>query len=709
MKKKLLTIRQTSLLVTMLFPYSLVTAQSSSLFQQPNGETAALAFNSNSNAFALNSSMGFTQGSTTYNYLNPFVSEPSGNVQDEDGHYHENENIAHNLLSPSAACYPGTINRFTGSYHSNLYIGNTLGANVLLSWGQLMLDYTTGTTTSTNITSPTVVAAASYGGVPLEVRSASSGGAAGLSSFALRTSTKLYVFGTSANITAITSYAGFGGAALTTAASDVTAKLPAGVLVTDIAQMAMSQTAFAIVTTAGEVWVLTKVLNMQGDNAAAATPLVWHHVVLSGGVTGVGPYLTGVTKISISGSGILAATGTNKLYYWGAAANVTGVVAATTYKFAFDMSAQIPAGKIVKDVVVLGTKAPTVSTLFILCDDTKVYATGLNTNGCLGINNATVTFNQPTFITVKGTDGLTDLANIVKIDGDTEADIYCMGAESVTGQIYGWGDSPAGMLGLNGATGSFPVPKTVQLYIPAPNLNFTDFSIAGHFTIAFYSSGGTDQYWYLGHNTGGSVGDPLNVTAFILAAAPAPLNSSGGITFDCSAAVLPLTWLSFTAQKNETSVLLNWSTASEQNTKNFLVQYSIDGITWKTISTVLSAVNSSTIENYSFVHTNPANGISYYRLLQQDMDGRNSYSKTIKILFHNINAKQLIVYPTSVTDGNINLQLQQATAINLYNSIGELVLSKQMSAGTHTLNVSNFAKGMYMLQAGTETEKFIIQ
>lgn len=710
MKNKLLTIRQTSLMVLLLFFYSTVTAQSSALFQQTNAENTALAFNSNSNAFASNSPMGFTQGNITYNFLNPFVSEPSGSVQDEDGHYHENGNVAHNLLSPSATCYPGTINRFTGSYHSNLYIGNTLGANVLLSWGQLMLDYTTGTTTSTNITSPTVVAAASYGGVPLEVRSASSGGAAGLSSFALRTSTKLYVFGTAANITAITSYAGFGGAALTTAASDVTAKLPAGVLITDIAQMAMSQTAFAIVTNAGDVWVLTKVLNMQGDNAAAATPLVWHHVVLSGGVTGVGPYLTGVTKISISGSGILAATGTNKLYYWGAAANVAGVVnTATSYKYAFDMSVQIPTGKIVKDVVVLGTKAPTVSTLFLLCDDAKVYANGLNTAGCLGINNATVTFNQPTFITVKGTDGLTDLTNIVKIDGDTEADIYCMGAESVTGQIYGWGDSPAGMLGVNGTTGSFAVPKTLQLYIPTPNLNFTDFSIAGHFTIAFYSSGSTDQYWYLGHNTGGSVGDPANLTTFILAAAPAPLNSSGGVTFDCSVAVLPITWISFNAQKKETSVLLNWSTASEQNTKNFLVQYSIDAITWKTISTVLSGGNSSTVENYSFVHTNPANGISYYRLLQQDMDGHNSYSKVIKVLFHTINAKQLTVYPTLVTDGNINLQLQQAATINLYNSIGKLVFSKKMPAGTNTLNVSNFAKGMYLLQAETESEKFVIQ
>jgi hypothetical protein len=663
-----------------------------------------LVYNTNS-SFATASNAMSNYNRMTYNFMKPFNEQTT---QLEDEHGFEETNGPHNLLSPTATCYPGTISRFTGSYHSNLYIGNTLGTNVLLAWGQVMLDYT-GTGVG-NITTPTVVAPASYASsIPLEVRSASSGGAAGLSSFALRTNTKLYVFGTAANITAITTYAGFGGAALTTPASDVTAKLPAGVLVTDIAQMAMSQTAFAIVTTSGHVWVLTKVLNMQGDNAAAATPTVWHHVVLPGGVTGVGPYLTGVTKISVSSSGILAVTGANKLHYWGAAANVAGVVNTTTsYKYAFDMSAQIPASKIVKDVVVLGTKVPSNSTLYLLCDDKKVYATGLNTNGCLGINNATVTFNQPTFITVKGTDGITDLANIVKIDGDTEADIYCIGAQSTTGQIFGWGDSPAGMLGVNAGTGSFAVPRTVQLYIPTPNVTFTDFSISGHFTIAFYSSGSTDQYWYLGHNTGGSVGDPANVTTYILAAAPAPLNSTGGVTFDCSAAVLPLTWLSFNATKKDNTVVLNWSTATEQNTQDFLVQHSTDAVAWKTLDIVQSTGYINPFGKYTYEHTTPASGINYYRLIQQDIDGKNSYSKIASAVF-NKKTNLLTIYTNVVSNGKLKIQLHDASIISIYNIEGKLIHSSRLAKGTQAIDVIGFAKGMYMIKAGNETEKFIVR
>lgn len=622
---------------------------------------------------------------------------------EHDGYIGEDPTIAH-YLPFSGTCYPGTGNRFTGSWHSNLYIGNNNGANVLLGWGQNMLLYTTGA--GTDITVPTTISAANYTGIPLEVKSCSSGGGSGLSVMVLRTSTNLYVFGTAANITAITTMASFGGTAITTANSNITAKLPAGVLVTDISQVDISRKAFAIVTKTGHVYVLTTLVNLQGDKTAANTA-VWHHVTLTDGVTP----LTGVTKFSLSGSGAFALVeATNKIYYWGAPANVAGVTnTATSYNYAFDMSAQIPATKIVKNLVCLGTSAPTSSTLFLLCNDSKVYGCGVNTDGCLGINNATVTFNQATFITVKGTDGTTDLANIIKIDGDTEGDVFCMGAMSLTGQVYGWGNSPAGMLGVNANTAGFAVPRTVQLFIsPAPATGFSDFSVAGHFILAFYVHVPTDQYWYLGHNISGSFGDPANTTAFILAAAPANLNAPGGISFDCSNPYLPISWLDFNAQKQANAVLLNWSTATELNSLEFVVQHSMDGTSWLNIGIKEAAGNSNSTENYSFIHTNPAKGINYYRLQQRDIDNNNSYSKTVSVMF-NTKTKQLIISPNSIVNGIVNIQLQEANTIQIYNSTGQLVLSQKLAAGQQVLHVSQLIKGVYLLQAGSETEKFIIR
>lgn len=426
-------------------------------------------------------------------------------------------------ISPVTPCVAGTYNRFSGSYHSNLYIGNQVGTNVLLSWGQNMLTYTAGV--AGNITAPTFVSTSSYAGIPYEVRSSSTGGASGPSVMGLRTSSNLYIFGNTANIASITSMAGFGSGSLINANSDVTSKLPAGVAITDVAQFAISPNAIAIVTNTGHVYILTKNVNLQGDKAVAG-PAIWHHVTLSDGVS----FLSGVVKFSLSSSGAFALTSSGSIYYWGAPANVNAVVnTATSYNYAYDMTAQIPAGKTVVDIVTLGQNTGS-NVLFLLCNDLNVYSCGLNNDGVLGVGNATVSFNQPTFQPVSG------LTNIVRIDGNTEAGLFTMGAMSTTGHVYGWGDGVACMLGI-ASESSFTTTYTnispVDIYGTG---GFSDFSIAGHFTIAFFTdlTVPVDQYWYVGHNTGGSIGIPSIVAPVISNAAVARLDAPATISFNCS-------------------------------------------------------------------------------------------------------------------------------------------------------------------------------
>jgi hypothetical protein len=200
-----------------------------------------------------------------------------------------------------ANCDPLTFNRFTGSYHSNLYIGNQVGTNVLLAWGQNMNTYTTGVTG--DILSPAFVSTSSYSGIPYEVKSSSTGGGNGQSVMGLRTSSNLYIFGDMTNIGAITTMANFGGPSLIDSRSNVSLKLPVGVSITDIAQFDISPTAIAIVTKLGHVYILTKVQNLQGDKGAV-NAAIWHHVTLSNGIT----FLTGVVKFSLSNSGAFALT-----------------------------------------------------------------------------------------------------------------------------------------------------------------------------------------------------------------------------------------------------------------------------------------------------------------------------------------------------------------------------------------------------------------
>ncbi len=170
---------------------------------------------------------------------------------------------------------------------------------------------------------------------------------------------------------------------------------------------------------------------------------------------------------------------------------------------------------------------------------------------------------------------------------------------------------------------------------------------------------------------------------------------------------LPVSWLSFTAQQKNDAVLLNWSTDNEQNSREFIVQHSTNGVDYNNIGNIAAAGNSTIPQQYSLLHADPATGINYYRILQRDIDGRSSYSKLVSIIYSTSN-RQIIVYPNPVTGGRLNLQLQAAETIHLYNSNGELILYRKLSAGAQQLNLGKLARGIYQLKAGKEVIQIFI-
>lgn len=184
--------------------------------------------------------------------------------------------------------------------------------------------------------------------------------------------------------------------------------------------------------------------------------------------------------------------------------------------------------------------------------------------------------------------------------------------------------------------------------------------------------------------------------------------SSNFLSQSVSIVVLPVSWLSFTAQKQDNVVHLNWSTASEQNSRDFIIQHSTNGSTYNNIGNINAAGNSTVIQQYSFVHTGPVTGTNYYRILQQDIDGRSAYSKVVSVIYTAQN-RSIIVYPNPVTGGRLTLQLTEAATITLYNSSGVVVMTRKLLAGTQQLNTSKLAKGIYHLKASNETIPIFIR
>ncbi len=181
------------------------------------------------------------------------------------------------------------------------------------------------------------------------------------------------------------------------------------------------------------------------------------------------------------------------------------------------------------------------------------------------------------------------------------------------------------------------------------------------------------------------------------------------LTLASQFAPLPLTWLSFTAKaQNNSQSLLQWATAQEQNTKDFYVQHSADGINWVIIGSLAAAGNTNSTSYYNYVHTNPVKGLNYYRIKQTDVDSRYSYSP-VRMLSFTKTLQPLTILGNPVNNDVLTLQVNTATSLAFYTADGKLLWREQVNEGIKTIDVSRYAKGIYLLKTISTTQKVVIQ
>lgn len=170
--------------------------------------------------------------------------------------------------------------------------------------------------------------------------------------------------------------------------------------------------------------------------------------------------------------------------------------------------------------------------------------------------------------------------------------------------------------------------------------------------------------------------------------------------------VLPVTLVNFSGKAVENSVLLTWTTAAEFNNDRFLVQRSTDGINFITIGIVKGAGTASGLHSYQYTDNNPVSGANYYRLIQEDIDGRPTVSGTIRINFSANEMASLRVYPNPVSrNGQVTLALANAAGVynvTVFSVTGNVVLKAQGSLESINRSVNDqlgkLNSGIYMLQ-----------
>ena len=94
-----------------------------------------------------------------------------------------------------------------------------------------------------------------------------------------------------------------------------------------------------------------------------------------------------------------------------------------------------------------------------------------------------------------------------------------------------------------------------------------------------------------------------------------------------ASSALPLQLIAFSARCRDQGAVLQWITANEVQTKQFVIETSNNGITWRPTD-IVQAQGNTTQHTYT---ANLLTGAPYFRLKMEDMDGKFSYSPVKKI------------------------------------------------------------------------------
>ncbi|HEV7333701.1 MAG TPA: T9SS type A sorting domain-containing protein [Flavisolibacter sp.] len=176
-----------------------------------------------------------------------------------------------------------------------------------------------------------------------------------------------------------------------------------------------------------------------------------------------------------------------------------------------------------------------------------------------------------------------------------------------------------------------------------------------------------------------------------------PTGKSNQLFKESSAcAPLPVTFGVFSAARKGNSVAVKWQTTYELNVSGFNVQRMTTG-TWNTVAFV-PAKNLANGSNYELTDINTHKGLSQYRIVSVDIDGKQKLSEVRSVRGEESSTK-LTVYPNPSTTGRLNLVFDNNSVrdISVLDMSGRIV--KQLQ-GQRSNNVSLeiMQDGLYQVQ-----------
>ncbi|MFD1552778.1 hypothetical protein DNU06_08570 [Putridiphycobacter roseus] len=173
---------------------------------------------------------------------------------------------------------------------------------------------------------------------------------------------------------------------------------------------------------------------------------------------------------------------------------------------------------------------------------------------------------------------------------------------------------------------------------------------------------------------------------------------------------LPIVLLDFSAELAiENKVDIRWETASETNNDYFLIEKSLDGKNWNTVTRIKGAGNSTARIHYKTVDSLVVNTvIVYYRLTQVDYDGQFTHSKIISIISNYNTPYSSNVYPNPF-ENVLTVNTAPSSILKVYNMSGVLIFQTTLLLATNQVDLSFLPTGLYMIFVGNKQYKLIKQ
>ena len=175
------------------------------------------------------------------------------------------------------------------------------------------------------------------------------------------------------------------------------------------------------------------------------------------------------------------------------------------------------------------------------------------------------------------------------------------------------------------------------------------------------------------------------------------------------ASVLPVKLVSFSAVKENNTVLVKWKTAQEINSKEFVIERSKDGVHFTDIGTVQAAGFAAGPRNYQFKDLAPLQGNNYYRLRSVDQDASFSRSSIVRVRFGS--GILISLRPNPATD-HVNIFTEQAAGLSRITLTD--MHGRRLVTTTTNLQVNQpyrldlkVPKGVYIIQVENDAETFV--